>query len=76
MTPSLKAGIRDGSLFMEFLNPKFPFFSMLTKFQQCMLQKIYWILISPDSPTKIPNNRQQYVQVHCTLIEYEMKKPN
>ena len=35
---------------------------------------IYWILTAPDDPTKIPNNRCLYVEVHCTLIEYENRK--
>ena len=32
------------------------------------------ILTSPDDRTKIPNNRCLYVEVRCTLIEYENEK--
>jgi len=59
---------------MEIPDPKFPFFSTLTKFQQCMFKKIHWILISPDGPTKIPYSRSLYLEVHCALIEYENEK--
>jgi len=55
--------------FMEFPDPNFLFFSTLTKFQQCMFKKMHWILTSPDGPTKIPNNRCLYVEVHYALIE-------
>jgi len=40
--------------FIETPDPKFPFFSKLTNFQQCMFKRIYWILTSSDGPTKIP----------------------
>jgi len=60
--------------FMEFPNSKFLFLSTLTKFQQCMFERIHWILTSPDGPTKILNNRCLYVEVHCALIAYENEK--
>jgi len=59
---------------MKTTDPKFPIFSRLTKFQQCIFKKIYGILTSPDSPTKIPYNRCLYVEVHCALVEYEKGK--
>ena len=59
---------------MEIPDLEYPFFSRLTKFQQCMFAGIHWILISPDCPIKIPYNRCLYVEVHCALIEYENGK--
>ena len=32
------------------------------------------ILTSPDDPTKIPNIRRLYVEVHCAVIKYENEK--
>ena len=60
--------------FIQFSDPKLPFFSTLTKFQQCMFKKIHQIPTSPDGRTKIPNNRCLHVEVHCALIEYENRK--
>ena len=60
--------------FMEFSDPNDPFFLRQTKFQQCMLRMTHWILTSLDSPTKIPNNRFLYVEVHCVLTEYKNRK--
>ena len=60
--------------FMEISYPKYPLFSKLTKSQQSMFKRIHWILTSPDGPTKIPNNRYLYVEVHCALVEYENGK--
>jgi len=57
--------------FIKILDPKFSFFSTLTKFQQCMFKKICWILTSPNGPTKIPYSRPLYLEVHYILIEYE-----
>jgi len=37
---------------IEIPDPKYSFFSRLTKFQRCMFRKIHWILTSPDNPTK------------------------
>ena len=59
---------------MEISDPQFPFFSTLTKFQQCMFNKIHWVLTSPDGPTKIPYSRPLYLEVHCALIKYENGK--
>jgi len=60
--------------FMEFPDPKYPFFSKLSKFQQRMFKRIHGILTSFDGPTKIPNNRCLYVEVHCAVIEYKNEK--
>jgi len=60
--------------FMEIPNLKFPFFSRITKFQQCAFRMIHWILASPDGPIKISYKRCLYVEVHCALIEYENRK--
>ena len=56
---------------MEIPDPKYPFFSRLTKFQQCMLKRIHWILTSLNGPTKNLYNRSLYVELHCAVIEYE-----
>ena len=60
--------------FIEIPNPKFPFFSRLTKFQQCLLRRIHWILTSPKGPTKIPISRCLNLKVYGALIEYENGK--
>ena len=57
--------------FMEIPDPKYPFFSKLAEFQQCMFRRIHYILTSPNGTTKIPNNRCLYVEIHCALIKYE-----
>ena len=59
---------------MEIPNPKFPFFSTLTKFQQCMFKKIHWIPTFPDGLTKILYSKPLYLEVHCALIEYKNGK--
>jgi len=56
--------------FMKFPDPKYPPFSKLTKFQQCVFKMLHWILTSHDGLTKILNNQCLYVEVHCTIIEY------
>jgi len=60
--------------FIKIPYPKYTFSWKLTKFQQCMLKRIHRILISPDGPTKISNNRCLYAEVHYTLIKYEKRK--
>ena len=60
--------------FTEIPDPKFPFFSTLTKFHQCMFKKIYWILTSPEGPTKNPVRRYLTLEVYSTLIEYKNGK--
>ena len=57
--------------FTEVPDPKFPFFSTLTKFQQCMFKRFHWILTSPEIPTKIPVRRYLTLEVYNALIEYE-----
>jgi len=59
---------------MEIPDPKNPFLSRLTKFQQCIFKRIHWILIAPDGQTKISNIRSLCVKVHCIAIEYENGK--
>ena len=61
---------------MKMSYPKYPFFSKLTKFQQCMFKRIHWILTSSDGPTKFLYNRSVYVEVQCTAIEYANEKDN
>ena len=60
--------------FTEILDLKFRFFSTLTTFQQCMFKRIYWILTSPESPTKIPVCRCLTLEIYSALIEYENGK--
>ena len=59
---------------MEISDPKYPFFSRLVKFQQCMFKKIHWILTYLDGSTKILYNRSLYVKVHYAVTEYENGK--
>jgi len=59
---------------MEFLNSKFPFFSTLTKFQQCMFKTTHRILTSRNDLTKISNSKYLYMVVRCALIKYENGK--
>ena len=59
---------------MKIPDPKYPFFSKITKFQQCMFRRIHWNLTSPDGPTKIPVNRCLYLELHCALIEHKNGK--
>ena len=59
---------------IQILNPKYQFFSRLTKFQQCMFKRIHWIRTSTDGPTNVAYNRSLYVKVHCVVIEYENEK--
>jgi len=59
---------------MKIPDPKFPLFSRLTKFQQCMFKTIQLILTSSNGPTKIPYIRSLCVEVHCAIIEYENEK--
>jgi len=60
--------------FIEILDPKFPFFSKMTKFQQCMFKRIHWILTAPDGPTKVAVGRCLNLEVYSALIEYENGK--
>ena len=60
--------------FIEILDPKFSFFSILTKFQQRMFWRIHWILTSPKGPTKIPVIKCLNLEVYSALIEYENEK--
>jgi len=60
--------------FIKILDPKFPFFSRLTKFQQCIFQRIHWVFTSPEGPTKIPICRCLNRKVYSALIEYENEK--
>jgi len=60
--------------FTKILDPKLSFFSALTKFQQCMLKRIHWILTSPDGPIKNPIHRCLNLEVYSALIEYENEK--
>ena len=39
-----------------------------------MFQRIHWIFISPDDPTKIKDNICLHIKVHCAVIEYENGK--
>ena len=57
--------------FTEIPDPKFSFFSTLTKFQQCMFKKIYWILTSPEGLTKFLVRRYLTLEVYSALTEYE-----
>ena len=60
--------------FIKIPDPKFSFCSKLTKFQQCMFRRIYWILTSLDILTKIPFSRCLNLEVHGALIEYKNEK--
>ena len=60
--------------FTEIPDPKFPFFSTLTKFQQCIFKRIHWVLTSPEGPTKISVCRYLTLDVYSALIEYENRK--
>jgi len=60
--------------FIEILDSKFPFFSIVTKFQQCVFRRIHWILTSPDGPTKVLVRRCLNLELCSTLIEYENEK--
>ena len=52
----------------------FPFFSKLTKFQQCIFKRIHWILLSLDGLTKVPVHRCLKLEMYSALIEYENEK--
>jgi len=60
--------------FTEIPDPKFPFFSTLTKFQQCIFRRIHWILTFPNGPTKAAVHRCLTLEVYSALIEYENEK--
>jgi len=60
--------------FVEILDPKFLFFSRLTKFQQCIFLRIHLIFTSPEGPTKILVSKCLNLEVYSTLIEYENEK--
>ena len=59
---------------IEISNPKYPFFSTLTKFQKCMFKKIHQIYVSPNSPTRATESENLHIEINCALIEYENRK--
>jgi len=60
--------------FSEVPNPNFSFFSTLTKFQHYKFKKFYWILKSPERPTKNPICRYLTLEVYSALFKYENEK--
>jgi len=60
--------------FMEFLDPKYPFFFIPTKFLQCIFKRIHWILTSSNGPIKISYNTCTYMVLHYPFVEYENGK--
>ena len=60
--------------FIEIPDPKFSFFSILTKLQQCMFKRIHWILTSPEVLTKILVHICLTLKVYIALIKYENGK--
>ena len=61
---------------IEILDPKYPFFWGLTKFQKCMFKRIHWICISADGLIRAAESRSLHIKVHCAWIEYQMTRPN
>jgi len=59
---------------IEIPDPKFPFSSTLTNFQQYMFKRIHWIFTSLEGPTKIIFRGCLMLEVYSTLIEYENGK--
>ena len=59
---------------IEISDPKFLFFSKLTKFRQCMFRMINLTLTSPNGAAKISVRRCLNLEVYKALIECETEK--